>query len=138
MFQKQELKFIFTFIKIGLFTTGLTYLLITLFSWLLANVIENISLRSSIAYFIGSFLMIGFSLFMHRKTTFKTLQRRHKSKIFTVMNYYLAYGITSIISSLVVLLLAGAVENQEIVKFLGLIVNTVLNYASQRLWIFTD
>lgn len=138
MFSQESLRFI-KYVLIGLFTTGMTYALWSLFDYLLVPLFPDQREKVlSATFFVASFIMIGISLLLNRKITFKDKQRRHEKKSTTIIHFYALYSFSALCASLFVLLIQFALPNQidVVYKLSGLVVNVGLNYASQRFWIF--
>lgn len=135
---KEESKRIGGFLSVGLLTTFATYLFISFFNYIF-TFIKPADFRSSISYFLGAFLMIGVSLYLNRKVTFKKIQRRHEKKSTTIIHYYAIYTTTAFATSLFVYFIQQKLtfdHSFEIIKIIGLCVNVILNYIGQRFWIF--
>lgn len=134
-----ESKKLISYIIIGLGTTALTWGLWTLFDYLAQTVLQ-LGPETSLAgtQFLASFLVIGVSLYLNRKITFRTHARRHRSKWATAFHYYAVYTAGALLASAATYLLSKTVPNLplELVKFSGLSLNVVINYLGQRLWIF--
>ena len=134
-----ELKKLCTYILIGLGTTGLTWLLWTFFNYVLQTSVP-INPEQSLAFtqFAASFLVIGVSLYLNRKITFRTQARRHKSKWVTAAHYYGVYTLGALLASFCTYLVSryGPTLPLEVIKLGGLGVNVVINYLGQRFWIF--
>lgn len=135
----RESKHIASFLAVGLFTTFLMYVLWNFFIYLsnyqgLINEQKSIS----VSYFLAAFLVIGVSLYLNRKITFKHRQRRYLKKTTTIIQFYFIYTFGALIGALVVYLLQIILRsvNIEIIKILSLGINVMINYLGQRLWIF--
>ena len=134
-----ESKKLFSYVVIGLGTTALTWILWSVFDYFLRRsfgVDSSASLAAS--QFAASFLVIGASLYLNRKITFKDHARRHRSKWTTAAHYYAVYTLGSLVASGCTYLLSRHVEGLplEAIKLTGLGVNVAINYLGQRLWIF--
>jgi putative flippase GtrA len=135
----QEYKKLISYIVIGLAMTFLTYKLWGLFGWLLltsTTLSEHNSL--SISYFIAAFLVIGVSLCLNRKITFKTQARRHESKMQTIVNFYGVYCVGALAGALVTFVSSryGSNISLNIIKLAALGSTVVINYLGQRFWIY--
>ncbi len=138
---KKESKKLTTYALVGVFTTGLTWFLWTLFIIFGKAISQNDSpIWVSFSQFIASFLVIGVSLYLNRKITFKESKRRHEKRSTTIIHFYLIYGFGAFVASLITLLLQKNVGflNLEIIKLLGIVINVGINYLGQRFWVFKD
>lgn len=134
-----ESKKLISYLIIGLGTTGLTWVLWTFFDFVLRIGLE-LTIEQSLApaQFAASFLVIGASLYLNRKITFRAHARRHASKWVTAAHYYGVYTLGALLASLCTYLVSryGPAFPLEVIKLGGLGVNVVINYLGQRFWIF--
>ena len=134
-----ELRKLTSYVLIGLGTTALTWVLWTLGDSVLRRGLDvSASTSLAVSQFAASFLVIGVSLYLNRKITFKDHARRHRSKWTTAAHYYAVYTLGSLVASGCTYLLSRHVEGLplEVIKLTGLGVNVAINYLGQRLWIF--
>ena len=136
-----EFKKIATYGVIGVGLTLLTYILWT--GFIAAGEGFGYGLLTKEAWvassqFVASFLVIGLSLYLNRKITFRDHRRRHKSKWMTVVHFYGVYSLGAIFASICTYLLqqVSADIPLEMIKITGLIINVGINYIGQRFWIF--
>jgi putative flippase GtrA len=138
---KEQKRFL-SYVVIGLFTTALTYLIWTIFIQIGFSTFPIFEKRFivSVCQFLASLVVIGVSLYLNRKITFKDVSRKHKKKSTTIIHFYLLYGTNTLIASVITLIIQSMFPFLflEIVKFIGIFVNMVLNYLGQKKIIYNS
>jgi putative flippase GtrA len=138
MFLNQWLQRFSKYASIGLVLTLINFLLIDLLLFILKSILPSLQSVYSISFFISSVLVTFLSFYFNRKITFKDKKRKHVSKWISLLTFYLLYGFSALLVSILSyhILIVSPNISIQLLKIFGLVLAVILNYFGQQILVY--